>query len=96
MAVVIIILAVLTFVALESSLIMSPELDCIQDKIFDLTSNLNNYFAQHIAAKHTFMIICGLMMDIMIIVSFYRFALKGSTWRFPIALLIFYGVRFMV
>ena len=34
------------------------------------------------------MIVCGLMMDIMLIVLFYNFAFKGTTWRFPLALLM--------
>ena len=90
------ILAVLTVVALEQNLLMSDRVECLDDKLFDITTNLNNYFTQHTSAKHAFMIICGLMMDIMVIVSFYRFALKGSTWRLPIAMLVFYGTRALV
>ena len=75
---------------------MSDRVQCIDDKLFDATANLNNYFAQHKSAKHAFMIICGLMMDIMVIVSFYRFAIKGSSWRLPLALFVFYGARVIV
>ena len=90
------VLAVLTMVALEQNLLMSDRVACLDDKLFDITTNLNNYFAQHTSAKHAFMIICGLMMDIMVVVSFYRFALYGSTWRLPLAMLVFYGVRGVV
>ena len=75
---------------------MSDRVACLDDKLFDITTNLNNYFAQHKGAKHAFMIICGLMMDIMVVVSFYRFALKGTTWRLLIAMVVFYGVRGVV
>lgn len=75
---------------------MSDRVACLDDKLFDLTTNLNNYFAQHVGAKHAFMITCGFMMDIMVVVSFYRFALKGSSWRLPLAMVVFYGARGIV
>ena len=72
---------------------MTDVVSCFEDKLFDMTTGLNNYFAQNVNSKHAFMITCGLMMDIMILTSFYRFALYGSTWRFVIAMFTFYGVR---
>lgn len=72
---------------------MTEKVTCIYDAAFLWTTDLNNYFAEHLYAKHAFMIICGLMMDVMVVVSLYRFAIHGSTWRFPIALLAFYGFR---
>lgn len=75
---------------------MTEKVKCLDDKLFDWTTDINNYFAEHIDAKHGFMITCGLMMDIMVMVSFYRFALIGSTWRLPIALTLFYLTRAII
>ncbi|CDW84832.1 surfeit locus 1 family protein [Stylonychia lemnae] len=78
---------------LTQSFILSENIGCIEDKVFKLTSSLNEYFSDNQPAKHVFMIFCGLLMDIMVLAQFYRFAMYGTTWRFPIALLMFYILR---
>lgn len=68
----------------------------MEDQVFKWTANINNYFAQNKSSRHAFMIICGGMMDLMVMVSFFRFAVKGTSWRFPLAILSFYIFRLFV
>lgn len=51
---------------------------------------------EHEKAKFAFMIVCGLLMDVMVLAQFYRFAIHGTTWRFPVALLLFYVLRALI
>jgi len=41
------------------------------------------------------MIICGLLMDTMVLAVFTVFGLKGTTWRIVIALAIFQLTKFL-
>jgi hypothetical protein len=90
---VIVLLCMLTVATLSQSFLMAEKVKCLEDKLFVYTDPINKYFQQHIQAKHAFMIVCGLMMDIMVLVQVYRFALQGSTWRLPMAFIAFYGLR---
>lgn len=95
-SVMVVILGFLTVVTLTQSFLISENIACIEDKVFNMTTKLNNYFQHNQTAKHAFMIICGLLMDIMVLSQFYRFAMHGTTWRFPIALLMFYMLRAVI
>lgn len=92
----VVILGFLTVVTLTQSFLVSENIACIEDKVFNLTSKLNEYFSENYAAKHAYMIICGLLMDVMVLSQFYRFGMYGTTWRFPIALLMFYILRALI
>jgi len=83
----------MTAASLGGAFLVADPIECIEDRIFDLTSGLNNFFATHQSTKFTFMIICGLMMDVMVLTQFYRFAVFGSSWRFFLTLLSFYVFR---
>jgi len=72
---------------------MSENVGCITDKIFEMTASINNYFATNVTQKHIFMIICGGMMDVMVITTFCRFCFYGTSWRLILALIVFYGFR---
>jgi hypothetical protein len=85
----------MTGAALGGAFLVADPIACIEDRIFDFTAGLNTYFATHQSAKFTMMIICGLMMDIMVLTQFYRFAMFGSSWRFLICLASFYIFRFI-
>jgi hypothetical protein len=63
----IIILAFLTVITLTQSFIISESVACIEDRVFNLTTKLNHFFERNEKAKFTFMIICGLLMDIMVL-----------------------------
>jgi hypothetical protein len=95
-SVMVIILAFLTVITLTQSFLVSENVGCIEDKIFNMTENLNKFFQQNEKAKFAFMIICGLMMDVMLLVQFYRFGMYGTTWRFPLTILMFYLLRAMI
>jgi len=89
-------ISVLAFVAISSALLQVPSVECIEDRILDYFSSANLYFANHPHTKHIFMIISGLMMDTMVLVSFYRFSFHGKSWRFPLAMFIFYMGRVFI
>ncbi len=85
----------MTLAALGGAFLVADPIDCIEDRVFDFTAGLNEFFYTHQQAKFTFMIICGLMMDIMVLTQFYRFAMFGTTWRFLICIGFFYIFRFI-
>lgn len=62
-----VILAFLTIVTLTQSFLLAENIACIEDKVFNITGSLNDYFASNQTAKHVFMIVCGLLMDIMVL-----------------------------
>jgi len=57
----------MTVAALGGAFLVADPIECIEDRVFDFTANINGFFAANKAAKFTFMIICGLMMDIMLL-----------------------------
>jgi hypothetical protein len=83
----------LTVVTLNQNFLMTSPVACIEDKLFTWTASVNEFFKETPAAKHAYMIICGLLMDVMVLTQFYRFAIHGTTWRFPLAILMFYIFR---
>ncbi len=86
----------LTIVSLTQSFLLNEKVACIEDKLFDWTEAINEYFAENAQAKNTFLIVCGLFMDIMVLTQFIRFAFYGKSWRFPLAMLAFYFFRAML
>jgi hypothetical protein len=57
----------MTVAAVGGAFQVTDPIECIEDRVFDFTAGLNKFFALNKAAKFTFMIICGLMMDIMLL-----------------------------
>jgi hypothetical protein len=47
MAFCLIILTALTIVMLSQSILMSENVECLKDKIFDWTSGINEYFSEN-------------------------------------------------
>jgi len=80
--------------SLGGAFLVTDPIACIEDRVFDSTAAVNAFFATHRSAKFAYMIICGLMMDIMVLTQFYRFAMYGTTWRFLICIGTFYVLRF--
>ena len=64
-----IVIVMLVFLALASftDFLPAKHIDCIEDKVFEYTEELNRYFTLNIVAKNVFLIICGAMMDILIV-----------------------------
>ncbi len=86
---------VMTLAALGGAFLVADPIECIEDRIFQATAVFNNFFATHETAKFSFMIICGLMMDTMVLAQFYRFSMFGTSWRFLMCLGTFYVFRFI-
>lgn len=85
----------MTVASLGGAFLVADPIECIEDRVFDFTAGVNNFFAENKSAKFTFMIIAGLMMDIMLLTQFYRFAMFGTSWRFLMCIGSFYILRFV-
>jgi len=65
----------------------------IKDFLLIYSEPLNQYFLQDIARRNLLLIVCSAMIDIMSLTAFFRFAMYSATWRFAIAMILFYVVR---
>lgn len=65
----------------------------IKDMMLVYTEPLNKYFLENIKYRNYMLIICSAEIDVMTLVSFYRFSRYSTTWRFMIALAFFYLIR---
>ena len=57
------------------------------------TEVLNQFFLEHVGYRNAMLICCSLLIDIMTLTSFYFWARHSSSWRFLIAMAIFYSFR---
>ncbi len=57
------------------------------------TESLNQWFLSSELRRDALLVTCSLMIDTIMLASFYRFARYGTTWRFPLALSGFYFCR---
>jgi hypothetical protein len=73
----------------NSDLLPHKDVQCKVDFMHQMTSELNKYMIENIETRQAYMIICGLMMDILVIMVFVIFALRGTTWRIVIAIGLF-------
>ena len=73
----------------NSDLLPHKDIQCKVDFMHQMTSELNKYMIENIETRQAYMIICGLMMDILVIMVFVIFALRGTTWRIVIAIGLF-------
>jgi hypothetical protein len=65
----------------------------LQDALFDLTSFINKWFLQDLRRRNILMICSSSLMDINVIMSLYTFLRYSETYRFAVALAIFFGLR---
>lgn len=65
----------------------------IKDVVLMFTKPLNEYFKQHIDLRNMMLILCSTQIDVMTLVSFYRFIRYGTSWRFVLAMMVFYVFR---
>jgi hypothetical protein len=73
----------------NSDLLPHKDVQCKVDFMHQMTSELNKYMIENIETRQAYMIICGLMMDILVIMVLVIFALRGTTWRIVIAIGLF-------
>ena len=64
-----------------------------KDYVFIWTTPLNEYFREDLKRRDILEIVCSELMDVLMIISFYRFARYSSTWRLTLAMALFYGIR---
>ena len=57
------------------------------------TLPLNEYFREDVTRRNILLICCSCFLDLLMLVSFYRFVRYATTWRFFIALILFYSIR---
>lgn len=65
----------------------------IKDSLLLATDSINKYFLLHLDHRNYMMIFCSFLVDLMTFISFYYWARYSSTWRFLMALGIFYSFR---
>ena len=91
----ILMIVILIFLALASftNILPAKHIDCIEDKVFEYTEGLNLLFTLKVFAKYVFLIICGTMMDILIVSQMIYFLFYQKSWRWLFAMIMFYGCR---
>lgn len=94
----IVVTCIILLMSLINSIMMSfdygdPSIKGIKDTAFIMTEGLNEWFLTNHMARNTLLIFCSAMMDVMTLVSFYRFARYSITWRIIMASGMFYGLR---
>jgi hypothetical protein len=71
-------------------------IECIMDKLHDLTSNFNKFFHENIQARHFLIIISSLCVDTISIIASINWACYGKSWRIVTTLVLFYGFRAII
>ena len=85
--------ALVTIVQLvPGSLPTEPE-TCIEDRILMWTEPMNTFFAQNVAFKNAFLIFASGIEDFMMLALLVWYILRGSSYRLPLTLGLFYGLR---
>ena len=65
----------------------------VKDELFNATGGLNEYFREDPSRRTALLIVCSTMLDILVLLSLYRFARYSTTFRLPLALAPFYALR---
>ena len=71
----------------------SEDTNGITDLIFLETKAINDFFLQNIDMRNAMLIFCSVLIDVITLASFYRFAVYGSSWRFIMTIIMFYSLR---
>ena len=68
------------------------DIDCVWDFGFEVFANANKYFLANLKYLHAFMIICGMMIDVIIVTQLVLFIItKQNTWRYFLCMVVFYS-----
>ena len=62
----------------------------------DWTTPINQYFAEDYSRRDILVIVDGAAIDFLVIVQGLRLLVRGTTFRFFIANLLFYGMRALI
>ena len=71
------------------------KIECIHDYAHDYTQPLNAYLSSNIGVLNTLLVIGGVSSDIIFLVMLGIWTYRGTTWRFPIALVLVYLTKIM-
>ena len=102
MALKIIILSIVTAISVILNILTivngtdDESVDGVDDKVHDWTTPINQYFGEDLSRRDALLIVNGFLIDLLIIVQGVRLLFRGTTFRFFIANMIFYGVRYII
>lgn len=82
--------------ALYGFLFSKTSIDCIVDKTFIFTDDLNLFFSQHIGLRHSLLIFSSMCIDLALLSSCIMWIFFGRSWRLIFSLFVFYISRFLV
>lgn len=68
----------------------------VRDVVLNNTSALNDYFREDVSRRNALLITCSSLLDIMMIVAFYRFIRYATTYRMLMSMILFYTLRAIV
>ena len=94
-----IILVAITFISLNTVYgfaLPGNNIDCMMDKIHDLTDGINKFFQKNVQARHALIIISSLFVDFLALFTSTHWACYGKSWRIIISLVLFYGFRALI
>ena len=80
---------------INSDLLPHMDVECKIDYMHQITKDLNTYMKDNIETRQAYMIMCGLMMDTLVIMVFVMFAMRGTTWRIVIAIALFQVLKYI-
>jgi hypothetical protein len=72
------------------------EVECIEDKTFSSTNNINEYFRNDLISTQMLLIISSLSVDLIMILLGVIWIVYGKTWRVFIALLLLYTTKLII
>ena len=65
----------------------------MNDWIFENTKGLNEWFKENKTRRNVLLIFCSGLLDVNMLISFYKFVMCSKTYRFIICILVFYVMR---
>ena len=66
---------------------------CIVDKSFEWTSNINSWLVHHIDVKNRYIVYASLLMDLMVVSYITIFIFCFKSFRVILSYVIFFGIR---
>jgi len=79
--------------AMYGILISDSNVSCIYDWSFEVSKNLNKFFADNKSYRHALLITSSVLLDVNLLIMSYLWIFKGKSWRLMITIYAFYGIR---
>jgi hypothetical protein len=84
------------FVSILSIGIVGKKVHGVEDWMFIHTSGMNQYFRDNRSSRDAYLIFCSTILDVLVLVAFYRFAFYATTYRMALCMIIFYSVKVII